>query len=317
MNKLVPIDLGGSPHGCAVAPPQRAASTPDTVAAMVENFADRWPDADLEVAFFHGGTPSRELMEAAGGLPMRLSCHPADLNRASAEAFLEAGGTIVELEVMSLDPHVLRNAERQYTVGRVRSMARQLKDMGFSVGAHLVPGLPGSDAVGAVSDISGLLGDDGPWVDFVRIWPALAFEGAKLATWADSGAWRPWDVGEAVGVLVQMVAVAEHAGLPVVRIGIQPGHDIPARAVAGPNHPNIRGEVEVIRFGTRIEQAVRNSSGTLDPVMLVNPKDLTWAKGTSNSNAKMVRAKLGLRSLRFETDTTIPRGTVMVSGGQR
>ncbi len=62
MNKLVPIDLGGSPHGCAVAPPQRAASTPDTVAAMVENFADRWPDADLEVAFFHGGTPSRALM---------------------------------------------------------------------------------------------------------------------------------------------------------------------------------------------------------------------------------------------------------------
>jgi histone acetyltransferase (RNA polymerase elongator complex component) len=281
---------------------------------MVQNYARRWPEAELEVAFFHGGFPSRELMAAAHGLPMRLSCHPADLSRASAKKFAHAGGTTVELELMSLDPHVLRIAERQYTVGRVRTMVRQLKDMNLSVGVHLVPGLPGSDAAGAVADLCGLVDEAGPWVDFVRIWPALAFEGAKLATWADSGAWRPWDVGEAVGALVQMVAAADEAGLPVVRIGIQPGQDIPVRAVAGPDHPNMRGEVEVLRFGARIEQAVRNSNASLDPIMLVNPKDLSWAKGTSNSNAKMVRAKLGLRSIRFETDKTVPRGTVLVAG---
>ena len=315
MRKLVPIDLGGSPHGCAVAPPQRPGPSPATVEAMVANYASRWPDKDLEVAFFHGGIPSQDLLEAAHGLPLRLSCHPADLTRAGAEMFAAAGGTTVELEAMSLDPHVLRLSERRYTIGRVRTMAERLRSMGFAVGVHLVPGLPGSDTAGAVADLNGLLDEGGPWVDFVRIWPALAFEGAKLAEWAASGAWRPWDLGEAVGALVQMVALADEAGIPVVRVGIQPGHDIPVKAVAGPNHPNIRGEVEVLRFGARIETAVRNSSRSLDPIMLVNPKDLSWAKGTSNSNAKMVRAKLGLRSLKFETDDSVPRGTVLVSGG--
>jgi len=283
---------------------------------MIQLYRERWPDASLEVGFFHGGFPSPELLSAAKGMPTRLSCHPADLDRAGAEAFAKAGGTTIELELMSLDPHVLRICERKYTVGRVRSMAHRLRVMGLKVGVHLVPGLPGSDGEGAVADLGGLIEDGQTWVDFVRIWPALAFENTKLAQWAATGAWRPWDVGEAVGVLVQMVTLAGQARLPVIRIGIQPGQDIPVKAVAGPSHPNIRGEVEALRFGTLIEQAVRKSEIPLDPVMLVNPKDLSWAKGTSNANAKMVRAKLGLRSIRFETDKSIPRGTVVVSGGR-
>jgi len=264
----------------------------------------------FEVAFFRGGVPSVGLLEACGSLPIRVSCNPSDLTRQDAERIVSAGCEIIEIEALSFDPYVLRSCRRRYTVGRVEGMIKALKAMGVSVGVHLSPGLPGGDEASAMESVSWL--ESQAEIDFVRVWPALGFEGADLAEWAKDGRWVPWDLPNTVRVLERMVDRLEAANLPVIRIGLQPGQDIPVPAVAGPYHPNLRGEVESRRFQARMLSALGQAEIEENPVVRVHPKDISWAKGTSNINARTLRTRLGLKDLRIEADPEVERGTVAV-----
>lgn len=311
MRKLIPIDLGGSPSRCAVAPSRRPPPTPEAIAAMIQNYQARWHQADFEVAFFHGGIPSASMLAAANGLPVRLSVHPGDLKPQDAKQLQRAGAETVELEAMTFDPHVLRTCRRSYTSGRVSEMTGALKSMGFMVGLHLVPGLPGSGNEERQSDIQ-KAHDLG--VDFLRIWPAIGLATSELSDWASRGGWVPWGLTEAVESIARMVDSADQLGLPVIRIGIQPGHDIPVKATSGPVHPNIRGQVEALRFSRKLEKALPEGHEGQDLVFVVHPKDISWAKGTSNANANRIKAVNGVRSIQFEMDETVQRGTVKVQG---
>lgn len=308
--KLVPVDLGGSPKRCAVAPPTRPTPCAQTIELLIEEKRTRFPDSRLCVAFFHGGIPTEAQLAACTGLEKRLSTNPADLSLEACFLLQAAGVETIELEAMTLNPHTLRAAERPYTAHRVVAMAEKLKAMGFTVGLHLVPGLPGSDVEDALDDAQ--IVSNAGWVDHVRIWPALGFQGAKLADWAESGLWRPWDVRLTIDVVDRMVSVFDSAKLPVIRVGIQPGQDIPVKATAGPVHPNLRGEIESRRFGKRLREALDGVPPGTCVSVLVNRKDLAWAKGTSNVNARTCTALFGLKRLDIVADDLIERGTVRV-----
>jgi histone acetyltransferase (RNA polymerase elongator complex component) len=306
--RVVPVDLGGSLSPCAIAPPPRATPCAQTIDLLIKEKKERFPQDNLCVAFFHGRIPNEEQLAACAGLPVRLSLNPADMSPELATRLQAAGADIVELEAMTFSPHALRASQRPYTVMRVESMAKKLKAMGFKLGLHLVPGLPGSDVGDALDDATAAC--SAGWVDHVRIWPALAFQGAVLADWAKEGRWRPWDVRQAVDVVDQMTATFDAAGIPVVRIGIQPGQDIPVRAVAGPLHPNLRGEIQSRRFGYRIRKALEGVSAGANVTIAVNGKDLAWAKGTSNINGRTSRALYQLEAIEFVADESVQRGTV-------
>jgi len=308
---IVPIDMGGSPSRCIIAPAPTTPPEPATVVAMIDHYrTERLPEGgSLEVAFYRGGIPSDALLEACGGLPVRVSCHPADLGREDATRLKAGGCGTVELEILSFDPYVLRNCRREYTIGRVEGMIRVLQEMGFSIGVHLTPGLPGSDLQTSQMDVARLAEQR---VDFARLWPALAFEGAALADWVEDGRWMPLSVADAVAVVEVMMEGLEAASIPVARVGLQPGQDIPAQVVAGPYHPNLRGEVETRRFRRRMVQALAKVEAGSSVVVRVHPKDLGWAKGTSNTNARALRTRLGLSAVRIESDPAVDRGTIAV-----
>jgi histone acetyltransferase (RNA polymerase elongator complex component) len=182
--------------------------------------------------------------------------------------------------------------------------------MGFTLGAHLCPGLPGSDAETASSDIRWLA--ESGFVDFVRVWPALGFQGAVLAEWAQDGRWVPLDIPDAIALLETMLDALDAAGISVARVGLQPGQDIPVEAVAGPVHPNLRGEVETRRFRRRMIAALKDQVLGDEAVLRVHPKDIGWAKGTSNTNARALRTRLGLSAVHIVPDPEVARGTVVV-----
>jgi hypothetical protein len=117
-----------------------------------------------------------------------------------------------------------------------------------------------------------------------------------------------------IDVLAQMVSICDEASVNVIRIGIQPGQDIPVRVTAGPMHPNFRGEVESRRFGTRLALKLKGAASGSAVVVRVHPKDLAWAKGTSNVNARLVRTRYGLASLEFKTDESLERGQLRIGG---
>ena len=312
--KIVPIDLGGSRKRCHVAPLNRAIPTQETVQLLVEEYQRKFPTGELHVGFFHGGVPDSEILEACSGMPIRVSLNPADLSKVHAQRLLDSGCTTIELEIMTGDPHVLRTCGRPYTSNQVLSMGEALKQMGFKVGLHLVPGLPSADVEGALRDAEET--SQLEWVDFVRIWPALGFQGATISEWALTGAWIPWDVDQAIDVVYQMIEILDKRGKPTIRVGIQPGQDIPVRAVAGPVHPNIRGEIECRKFGKRLREGLKGTEPGQDVVVRVNPKDLGWAKGISNTNGRRGKSLFQLSSLRFQADPHVGRGTLKVIGNR-
>lgn len=313
---MVPVDLGGSPTGCHVRPPLRERPTPELVYSLMAHYhAERAPPgAAIEVAFFHGGTPDDALFSVTSGCSVRVGCSPADLSRAEAARLWERGVRTLELDVLTFHTRTLRNLQRGYAGPMVITQLTALRAQGFRLGVTLCPGLPGTDHRLALDDVEQLVSPDGtPLVDFVRIYPALALEGSVLAELAADGRWVPMHLGEAVTTVVEMVDRLEQLQIPVARVGLQPGQDIPVRAFAGPTHPNLRQLVEVRRFRRRMETALAAVPEGSTVELTVNPRDLAWAKGTANENIRSLRARLSLHELRLLPDETVSRGEVCLS----
>ena len=308
--KLIPIDLGGSPSRCSIAPPARRAPAADTIKLIRDEYENRFPNDDFQIAFFHGGFPTNAQLAAARPYPIRLSVHPGDITQDHAKLLKEAGGVCVELEVMTFDPHVLRTCRRDYSINRVKTIGVGLSKMGFKVGVHLVPGLPTGDADLAIRDAE--IAREMPWVDFVRIWPALGFHGAEITQWAQEGSWIPWDTGVCINVVAAMMETLRESDTPVIRIGLQPGQDIPVKAHVGPHHPNLRGEVESQRFGTRLIKAMSSVNAGAHVTVQVNEKDVTWLKGTSNINIRRCQSRYEPASIRIEPLPDMARGSINI-----
>jgi hypothetical protein len=317
---IVPVDLGGSEVPCAWRPPRRPAPTPETVSALIEHYvADRTPSggAQVEVAFFRGGLPSLALLQACRPYPVRVACSPADLSRAGATWLRDQGVGTIELEVFTFEGPVLKAMRRGYTTNRCRAMLDGLSALGMRRGVVLAPGLPGSSHAQSMRDAAIIAGHSGGscGAEFARVLPVLAYADTDLAMWALNDRWTPMTVAEAVTTSLAMDDRLRAGGVEVVRIGQQPGQDIPDELVAGPWHPNLRGLVETRRFRTRMAEALAPVPRSAVVELRVHPKDLSWAKGTANANVRALRAAYGLPDLSVTPDPQVPRGTVRVAGG--
>ncbi len=312
---VVPVDLGGSPHRCGLRPARRPAPDTDLVVALIGHYArERRPteDTPLEVAFFHGGLPTDALLQAASPHPVRVSCLPGDLTPATAQRLLAHRVRTLELDIASPDTSIRRGIGRRMSGHQLDRQLQGLRDLGFRLGLTLAPGLPASSHASAVSSAR--------WAaarcDFVRIHPALAWEGSASEDWVNSGRWIPMDLGQAVTTVAEMMDVFDAAEVPVARVGLQPGPDLAGRVVAGPVHPNLRSLVEVRRFRRRMRSALALAPRTRVPCLSVHPADLSWARGTANENVRALRAELRLPGIQVVPNTSVPRGEVHLSASE-
>ncbi len=271
----------------------------------------RQPGQRLEVAFFRGGVPSDALLAAAAPHPVRLACSPADLSRAETRRLVAGGVRTIELEACTLHTPALRALRRGYAGPQVSTMLTALATMGVRRVVTLMPGLPSSSHHTAVSDARLLAQHQ--LAEAVRILPALALEGAPLVDAARAGRWTPMTLSEAVTTTLAMVEVLEEADIAIIRLGLQPGQDVPCAVVAGPYHPNLRHLVEGRRFYQRLTNELRFVPQGSAVEVLVNPRDLSWARGTANANVRALRAHHALSSLSIRPGEHIPRGDVRLA----
>lgn len=101
------------------------------------------------------------------------------------------GGTRVELGVQSLDNKILALNKRNHTVDQVISATRLLKDSGFKVLYHIMPGLYGSTYKKDVKDFKRLFSPKfSP--DMLKIYPCLVIKGTELYEKWKSGSYEPY-----------------------------------------------------------------------------------------------------------------------------
>ncbi len=168
------------------------------------------------------------------------------------DRMLRMGGTRVEIGVQSIYDDVLKRIERGHTVRDTIEATRLLKDAGFKVCYHIMPGLPGSDIDRDFDMFKTIFENPDFRPDMLKIYPTLVIPGTKLYEMWKRGEYNPMTTQDALELLIK---IAPHIPKWVRIMRIQ--RDIPLHHVAaGVNIGNLRQVFEdlVRRRGIRYRE---------------------------------------------------------------
>jgi len=120
---------------------------------------------------------------------------------------LEFGCTRVELGVQIIDDKIYKKVKRGHTIKDVIEATKALKDAGFKIGYHIMPGLPGSDAQKDLKLFKKLFSDERFRPDQLKLYPCQVMPGAELEKIYWRGEYKPYTKEETKKVLIQMLKV--------------------------------------------------------------------------------------------------------------
>jgi len=186
---------------------------------------------------------------AARCVAMTLETRPDQCSYPEIDGMLELGATKVELGVQCLDDEILKAMNRGHGVAEVRDATARLRDAGFKVGYHLMPGLPGSGPKDDVESARRVFREPEFRPDYLKIYPTLVVESSRLAEIWRRGEYAPMDTGQATQVVAEIKMLLP----PWVRLS-RVQRDIPlAHILAGVDRANLRelAQKEVARRGGR------------------------------------------------------------------
>jgi elongator complex protein 3 len=120
---------------------------------------------------------------------------------------LEYGTTRVELGVQILDDDVYRLVGRGHTVDEVVLASARLRDNGFKVYYHWMPGLPGSTPARDFQLSSQLFSDKRFRPDGLKLYPTMVVEGTELERWYKEGRYKPYETDTLINLMIKIKAI--------------------------------------------------------------------------------------------------------------
>ena len=240
-------------------------------------------------------------MERGNIHSIRLSTRPDAIDDAILTRLEQYGVETIELGAQSMDENVLRLAGRGHTAADVELAARLIKERGFRLILQMMTGLPGATKESDLSTAKQLaaLKPDG-----VRIYPTVIVRDTALYDLWQAGKYQEHTVEAAVETCARLLPVFEDAGIPVIRLGLNPTEELSAgAAVAGAYHPALG---ELVQSRLMLNEARR----VLAEVPLHSAVTLAVARGKISQmtgqhrqNVAALCREFGLRSLKIkETD---------------
>ena len=218
------------------------------IVAKVEAWQGSAGNRPLEAAFF-GGTftalpretqeellaPLQPLLAAGALASVRISTRPDCIDAENVAWLARQGVGTIEIGVQSMDDAVLSAAGRGHDRAASLTAIRCIKARGLSVGAQLMPGLPGDTPLSALQSLEAVIAAG---ADFVRLYPVVVLAGTELARRFAAGDYHPLGIDDGVALCKQLLHAAMKAGIEVVRIGLQADEGLNGdRVLAGCWHP--------------------------------------------------------------------------------
>jgi len=114
-----------------------------------------------------------------------------------ANLMLEQGCTRVELGVQTTNNDVLQKINRGHTIEDTKEAFRILKDLGFKVHAHMMPGLPDD-----TNDLMSIF-DEEYRPDMLKVYPCMVMPGTELEKMYQRGEFTPMRTEEVVKLLAE------------------------------------------------------------------------------------------------------------------
>lgn len=127
-------------------------------------------------------------------------CSDEDIKR-----MREFGCTRVELGVQIIDDKIYKKVKRGHKVKDVALATKRLKDAGFKVGYHIMPGLPGSNVKKDLELFKKLFKDEKFKPDQLKLYPCQVMPGSELEKLYWKKKYKPYSKEEIKKVLIEML----------------------------------------------------------------------------------------------------------------
>lgn len=167
---------------------------------------------------------------------LTLETRPDYINDKELAEMRELGATRVELGVQAPDDKILELNKRGHNVAEIARATKLLRDYGFKITYHIMPGLPGATARKDIKMFKMLFNDERFQPDQIKFYPTVVTKGSLLYKWWQDGKYKPYS-----NKVLENLIIDCKASVPeYVRI-IRLIRDIPAESiVAGNKITNLR-----------------------------------------------------------------------------
>ena len=158
------------------------------------------------------GVPAAELEEAQRlnetaehrCVGLCIETRPDYCTEKEIKQMLHFGTTRVELGVQTLDDEVHRLTRRGHGVAEVVSATNLLRNYGFKVYYHWMPGLPGSSPEHDLELSQKLFEDERFRPDGLKLYPTLVVAGSELEKWYRQHRYQPYEEGRMIDLLANI-----------------------------------------------------------------------------------------------------------------
>ncbi|MFT4303437.1 MAG: tRNA uridine(34) 5-carboxymethylaminomethyl modification radical SAM/GNAT enzyme Elp3 [Candidatus Woesearchaeota archaeon] len=121
---------------------------------------------------------------------------------------LNLGATRIELGIQTIYDDVLKATNRGHTIEDTKKSIAELRDLGFKLNFHIMPGLPDVDGkvISKEKDIESIktiFQDDAFKPDMAKIYPCMVMPGTKLEEDYKKGIFEPLSAEEAGDIIVE------------------------------------------------------------------------------------------------------------------
>jgi elongator complex protein 3 len=155
------------------------------------------------------------------------------------ERMLRFGATRVELGVQMLDDEIYQLTRRGHKVEDVVRATALLRQYGFKVHYHWMPGLPGSTPEHDLELSRRLFEDERFKPDGLKLYPTMVVEGTELEKWYQEGRYQPYGIRTMVELMIEIKSIVPK----YVRIS-RVLRDIPAKFITAGVKDSLRGPVK-------------------------------------------------------------------------
>jgi len=308
----------GCPHDCVFCNQRRisgseAPATAATVIQAIEQSAAlSHSGAKRQLAFYGGSftaieaSRQEELLGAAAAAiacreidSIRLSTRPDAIDGTVLARLKRYGVETVELGAQSMDEEVLRLSGRGHTAEDVIKAAEAVKAAGFRLVLQMMTGLPGDSAEKDVETAKRLIAlrPDG-----VRIYPTVIVRDTALYELWRAGKYREHTVEDAVAVCARLVPLFEEAGVPIIRLGLNPTEELSSgAAVAGAYHPALGELVKARVMRHKAQELLRGIEPGSTVTLGVRAEELSQMIGQKRENISALCQALSLADLKVRS----------------
>ncbi len=255
-NNIIPVFVPhlGCPNDCVFCNQRRISghiesATAQTVRKAIEDAAALTPMGTKRQLAFYGGSftaiPTAyqtELLEAAqpyirDGIidSIRLSTRPDAIDVTVLTRLKKYSVTVIELGAQSMSDRVLELSGRGHDSSAVEESSQLIKSFGFDLILQMMTGLPGDTDESCIETTEKIieLKPDG-----VRIYPTVIVKDTVLCDMWQAGTYKEHTVEDAVRVCSKIVPLFQDAGIPIIRMGLNPTEDLSnGDALGGAYHP--------------------------------------------------------------------------------